>query len=51
MSGSCPRAEAAARDSLALPIYGELSYDQQVAVVRALREVLVERPQRLAPVS
>jgi dTDP-4-amino-4,6-dideoxygalactose transaminase len=46
--GSCPEAEAAARDSLALPIYGELTHEQQVAVVTALRDVLSERA---APVS
>ena len=38
--GSCPVAEAAARDSLALPIYGELTLDDQAAVVRTLGDVL-----------
>lgn len=38
--GSRPGAEAAARDSLALPIYGEMSADQQAAVVGALADVL-----------
>jgi dTDP-4-amino-4,6-dideoxygalactose transaminase len=38
--GSRPRAEAAARESLALPIYGEMSPDQQAAVVGALREAV-----------
>jgi dTDP-4-amino-4,6-dideoxygalactose transaminase len=38
--GSHPAAEAAARNSLALPIYGEMSPAQQDTVVSALREAL-----------
>jgi dTDP-4-amino-4,6-dideoxygalactose transaminase len=38
--GDCPAAEAAARDSLALPIYGELTPDQQSAVVATLGDVV-----------
>ena len=34
--GAFPHAEAAARDSLALPIYGELTEQQQAAVVDAI---------------
>ena len=40
LPGSRPEAEAAARDTLALPIYGELTPDQQATVVGALRTVL-----------
>ena len=35
--GAFPQAEAAANDSLALPIYPELSEAQQFAVVEAVR--------------
>jgi dTDP-4-amino-4,6-dideoxygalactose transaminase len=35
-AGAFPEAEAAARESLALPIYGELSESQQAAVVSAI---------------
>jgi dTDP-4-amino-4,6-dideoxygalactose transaminase len=38
--GDFPRAEAAADSTLALPIYGELSADQQAAVVAALSSAL-----------
>jgi dTDP-4-amino-4,6-dideoxygalactose transaminase len=37
-AGAFPAAEAAASDVLALPIYGELSEDQQFWVVEAIRE-------------
>lgn len=38
--GAFPHAEAAAGDSLALPIYGELTEDQQAEVVMAIRQAL-----------
>jgi dTDP-4-amino-4,6-dideoxygalactose transaminase len=40
--GDFPRAERAAAETLALPIYGELTSDQQAAVVDALAEALSE---------
>ena len=41
--GAFPVAEAAARESLAVPIYGELTEDQQAAVVDAIRVFIVVR--------
>ena len=40
--GAFPQAEAAARDSLALPVYPELSEAQQAHVVDAIRRALSE---------
>jgi dTDP-4-amino-4,6-dideoxygalactose transaminase len=42
--GAFPHAEAAARDSLALPIYAELTEAQQTHVVDTIRRVLSEPP-------
>ena len=39
-AGAFPESEAAARDSLALPIYGELTVDQQSYVVEAVVHAL-----------
>jgi dTDP-4-amino-4,6-dideoxygalactose transaminase len=41
--GDFPQSEAAARDSLAIPIYGELTVEQQTAVVDAIGR-FVHRP-------
>jgi dTDP-4-amino-4,6-dideoxygalactose transaminase len=42
-SDSCPHAEAAAKETLALPMYAELSAQQQTAVVEAMAEVVRPR--------
>ena len=42
-AGSFPVAEAAAREVLALPIYGELSESQQAWVVEAIRMFFQQR--------
>ena len=39
-AGAFPHAEAAARETLALPMYGELTEDQQAYVVRSIAEFL-----------
>jgi dTDP-4-amino-4,6-dideoxygalactose transaminase len=44
-AGAFPHAERAAKESLAIPIYGELTTEQQEAVVRAIAEFL-KVPQR-----
>ena len=41
--GSCPAAESAAREVLALPIYGELSESQQAWVVEAIQTFYQQR--------
>ncbi len=41
--GDFPRAERAAAESLALPIYGELAAAQQEAVVSAIGDYVVGR--------
>jgi dTDP-4-amino-4,6-dideoxygalactose transaminase len=45
-AGDLPRSEQAARESLALPIYSELTEDQQERVVRGIAEALGRAPQR-----
>ncbi len=44
--GSMPHAEAASRDSLALPIYSELTEEQQERVVQGIAESLGRTPVR-----
>ena len=43
-AGSLPRAEAAARSCLSLPMFPELNEKQQVQVTRALTLALAEQP-------
>jgi dTDP-4-amino-4,6-dideoxygalactose transaminase len=40
----CPHAEASAATSLALPIYGELTLEQQAYVVSSIAAFFRERP-------
>ena len=42
-AGAFPHAEAAARETLALPMYGELTEDQQAYVVRSIAEFFGEK--------
>ena len=46
-AGDFPHAERAARESLAIPVYGELTEQQQQAVVGAIAEFLRPSPGRL----
>jgi dTDP-4-amino-4,6-dideoxygalactose transaminase len=48
--GDFPQAERAARESLAVPIYGELTIDQQQAVVDAIAGFIHARVQLRASV-
>jgi dTDP-4-amino-4,6-dideoxygalactose transaminase len=41
--GSFPHAERAAQESLAIPVYGELTLDQQEAVVSAIGQFIHQR--------
>lgn len=45
-AGDLPHSEQASRDSLALPIYAELTEEQQERVVRGIAEALGRTPQR-----
>ena len=49
--GDFPAAESASESTLALPIYGELTADQQESVVQTLAEALATRPGQVRQVG